>query len=301
MEAPSSELWEIFTAAGTEARVPATLLAAIAYQESRYNPAAVGPITKAGWQARGIMQLSPAVLEKYKVTDPHDIRQNVLAGARWLRLLFLAGDHNTDSVCAAYFWGLSNVNKYQESKRRWPAQITAYVDAVRRHRQWLQQKAPAVGASATDRLGNAIMALASCNPVVPEIQKLRAQWVTWLAVAPVLTGDLDFLKDARREWFWNQYALRHEQAPVTSITESVADATPMPEKIAPSLWSELLARLVRPPRQMSLELDDPPKGPAPTILQAEVRTVEGETGPAALTILVVFAVWFVLQMGPKRG
>lgn len=296
MQKPSPELWTIFQAAATEARVPATLLAAIAYQESRYKADAVGPQTKAGWQARGIMQLSPAVLGKYSVADPFDVTANVRAAARWIRLLYLSSDHNTDNVIAAYFWGLSNVNKYQEAKRRWPAQVTAYVDAVRSGRRWLQSIAPAVGHDATTRLGNAIVALARINPSVTEMQELRSQWEAWIRYAPLLTADIDFLKDARREWFWNQYALRHEQAPVTSIVEQDESATPLPEKIAPSLWSELLARLVRPPRQMSLELKDAP----PTVLQAQVREVEGESGPSALTLLIVFAVWFVLQMGPKK-
>lgn len=307
MQSPSAELWNIITAAATEARVPGTLIAAIAYQESRYDAAAVGPVTKAGWQARGIMQLSPAVLAKYQVTDPFDVQQNVRAAARWLRLLYLAGDHNTDSVVAAYFWGLSNVNKYQEAKRRWPAQVTAYVDAVKRGRQWLQDIPQAVGHDATDRLGNAIVALARINPSVPEIQDLKVKWDAWIKYAPLLTADIDFLKDARREWFWNQYALRFEQAPITAIVDQPESATPRPEKIAPSLWSELLARLVRPPpRQMSLDelnaAPPPPPGqtPPPTVLQAEVRTIEGESGPSAITLLFVFAVWFVLQMGPKR-
>jgi Transglycosylase SLT domain len=300
MQTPSPELWEVFTAAATEARVPATLLAAVAWQESRYKGDAVGTVTKAGWQARGMMQLSPTVLKKYGVADPFDVRKNVLAGAKWLRLLYLASDHNTSSVLAAYFWGLRNVNRYAEAKKPWPAQVTAYVDSVRASRQWLQAKAPAVGESATARLENAIEALAALNPTVTEIQQLNTSWQTWIRTAPLLTGDLDFLKDARREWYWNQYALRFEQAPITSITEDATNATPLPERIAPSLWSELLSRLVRPPRQMSLELGDAPPQPPPTVLQAEVREVEGEAGPGALTLLFVFAVWFVLQMGPKR-
>lgn len=298
MEAPSSELWEIFCAAATEVRVPATLLAAIAWQESKYDPKALGIETKAGWKAKGLMQLGPDVIKQMKVSDPFDVRQNVLAAAKFVRLLYLASDHNTDSVLASYVWGIKKVNAAQAAKKRWPVQVQSYVDAVLANRRWLQEKAPAVGDTATDRLANAIKALASCNPVVPEIQALHTQWLQWVASAPLVTLDIDFLKDARREWFWNQYALRYEQAPVTSITSDKTNATPEPSRIAPTLWSELLSRLVRPPRQMSLELDGGNTRPAPTVLQAEVREVEG--GPSALMLLVIFGVWFVLQMGPRR-
>lgn len=306
MEQPSAELWDIFCAVGTELRVPATLLAAVAWQESRYDAKAVGVETKAGWRAQGIMQLAPDTIKRFKVADPFDVRQNVLAGAKLLRALYLVSDHNTESVLAAYVWGIRKVNAAQAAKKAWPVQVRAYVDAVKANRQWLQEKAPAKGDNATDRLANAITALAALNPVVPELQDLKTQWIQWIAAAPLLTLDIDFLKDARREWFWNQYALRFEQAPITSITTSEENATPLPSRIAPTLWSELLTRLVRPPRQMSLELDSgpirgdpfPAPKPAPTVLQAEVREVEG--GPSALMLLLMFGVWFVLQMGPKR-
>lgn len=298
MQAPSSELWEIFCAAGTETRVPATLLAAIAWQESKFDAKAIGIETKGGWRAKGLMQLGPDVIKQMKVSDPFDVRQSVLAAAKYLRLLYLATDHNTDSVLASYVWGIKKVNAAQAAKKRWPVKVQAYVDAVGASRKWLQEKAPAVGDTATDRLANAIKALASCNPVVPEIQELHTQWLQWVASAPVITLDIDFLKDARREWFWNQYALRYEQAPVTSITSDATNATPEPSRIAPTLWSEFLSRFVRPPRQMALELEGGNTRPAPTVLRAEVREVDG--GPSALMLLVIFGVWFVLQMGPRR-
>ena len=300
MEQPNSELWKLFCEAGTESRVPATLLAAIAYQESRYKADAIGPTTKAGWQARGVMQLSPAVLGKYNVTDPFDARANIRAAARWVRNLTLAGDHNTDSVIAAYFWGLSNVNRYASAKKAWPAQVTAYVDAVKGNRAALQAESPAVGANVDQRLGNAIKGLAALNPLVPELVALKDSWETYIANAKPLTADAEVLKDAYREQFWNQYATRYAQAPITAIGADQTSATPTPDKIERSQWMALLSRIARPPEQVPLAFDTPTK---PPILQARIVDVDGESesvGPGALTLLLVFAVWFVLQMGPKR-
>jgi membrane-bound lytic murein transglycosylase F len=55
------------------------LLAALAYQESRWDERAVS-----AQGARGILMLMPEVLSASGVRDPFDPRQNILAGARHL-------------------------------------------------------------------------------------------------------------------------------------------------------------------------------------------------------------------------
>ena len=58
------------------------LIAALAYQESHWNPMAVSPAN-----VRGIMMLTETTADRMNVTDRLDVRQNILAGARYLRLL----------------------------------------------------------------------------------------------------------------------------------------------------------------------------------------------------------------------
>ncbi|WP_074634032.1 MULTISPECIES: membrane-bound lytic murein transglycosylase MltF [Nitrosospira] len=58
------------------------LIAALAYQESHWNHFAVSPAN-----VRGIMMLTETTADRMKVTDRLDTRQNILAGARYLRLL----------------------------------------------------------------------------------------------------------------------------------------------------------------------------------------------------------------------
>jgi membrane-bound lytic murein transglycosylase F len=58
------------------------LIAALAYQESHWNPMAVSPAN-----VRGIMMLTETTADRMNVTDRLDVGQNILAGARYLQAL----------------------------------------------------------------------------------------------------------------------------------------------------------------------------------------------------------------------
>ncbi len=59
------------------------LLAAIGYQESKWNPSAA---SAAG--AKGLMQLTVDTATEAKVSDPGDARQSIFGGARYFRLVY---------------------------------------------------------------------------------------------------------------------------------------------------------------------------------------------------------------------
>jgi len=59
------------------------LLAAIGYQESKWNPRAASP---AG--AKGLMQLTPQTADESKVRDLDDARQSIFGGARYFKHVF---------------------------------------------------------------------------------------------------------------------------------------------------------------------------------------------------------------------
>jgi soluble lytic murein transglycosylase-like protein len=73
------------------------LLHALIRTESNYQSGARSP---AG--ALGLMQLMPGVLQRYNVRDPLDPRQNIHAGARYLRDLLDRFQDNMTLVLAAY-------------------------------------------------------------------------------------------------------------------------------------------------------------------------------------------------------
>jgi soluble lytic murein transglycosylase-like protein len=80
--APAADIRTIVREIAASEQVSAQLLEAVIAVESDYNPRAVSPKG-----AQGLMQLMPATAERFGVVDPFDPRQNVRAGARYLRQL----------------------------------------------------------------------------------------------------------------------------------------------------------------------------------------------------------------------
>lgn len=74
---------DLFEQAAAATGLDWRLLAAIAYQESQWDPTAQSP---AG--AAGLMMLTPATAESLGVADPTNARQNVMAGARYFLKVF---------------------------------------------------------------------------------------------------------------------------------------------------------------------------------------------------------------------
>jgi hypothetical protein len=77
--------------------LPVELILAVMRVESRFDPDAV---SRSG--AMGLMQLMPATAEELEVRDPFDPRQNILGGARFLRILVNAFDGDLAGALAAY-------------------------------------------------------------------------------------------------------------------------------------------------------------------------------------------------------
>jgi soluble lytic murein transglycosylase-like protein len=100
------------------------LVAAVARRESAFNPDA-----KSAAGACGIMQLMPATARILGVSDIFDARENVFAGARYLRSLLDNYKGDIDRALAAYNAGPGAVEKYNGVP---PFRETkAYVAAVR--------------------------------------------------------------------------------------------------------------------------------------------------------------------------
>jgi soluble lytic murein transglycosylase-like protein len=111
-------------AASKATGVDLALLRAIAWVESRYNPRAVGPVTKHGWHAQGLMQLGPQAL--IGVANPYDPSENALAGARLLAgyLSRYAGD--VRRAVSAYNWGPGNIDTHATV----PTEVATYASRV---------------------------------------------------------------------------------------------------------------------------------------------------------------------------
>jgi soluble lytic murein transglycosylase-like protein len=91
------------TQAAAGANVSPTLLAALVWQESRWNPQAISPKG-----AMGLAQLMPGTARDLGV-NPADPVQNLAGGARYLRQLLDQFDGNVEKALAAYNAGPARV------------------------------------------------------------------------------------------------------------------------------------------------------------------------------------------------
>jgi soluble lytic murein transglycosylase-like protein len=93
---PIPEIWRgAFERAARDTHLPLALLTAVARVESEFQPQA-----RSAAGARGLLQVMPTTAEELEL-DPDHPEENVLAGSRYLRLLF-DQFKSSDLALAAY-------------------------------------------------------------------------------------------------------------------------------------------------------------------------------------------------------
>ncbi|NYZ62148.1 lytic transglycosylase domain-containing protein [Luteimonas sp. SJ-16] len=122
--APRLDAWPaLFRDAARTHGLDEAWLRAIAHAESGLDAAAVSPKG-----ARGVMQLMPAVIADYGVTDPDAPAQSIGAGARHLRWLLQRYGGDRTRALAAYNAGVGAVDRYDGVPPY--AETRAYIDTV---------------------------------------------------------------------------------------------------------------------------------------------------------------------------
>jgi soluble lytic murein transglycosylase-like protein len=103
---PESEVAPILLEAAQREGLEPGLLTAVIQQESAFRPCA---ISKKG--AQGLMQLIPSTAEQFGVKEPFDSKQNVDAGAKYLKELLTRYTGNLSLALAAYNAGPDKVDE----------------------------------------------------------------------------------------------------------------------------------------------------------------------------------------------
>ncbi|MFW5670229.1 MAG: lytic transglycosylase domain-containing protein [Acetivibrio ethanolgignens] len=103
----NEEMNRIFGAAAEKYQVPVALLKAVAKAESNFSP---NEVSSSG--AMGVMQLMPETAKGLGVSDPFDVEQNIMGGAKYLADKLAMYDGNVELALAAYNAGSGNVKKY---------------------------------------------------------------------------------------------------------------------------------------------------------------------------------------------
>lgn len=106
LPAASADLNQMIADIAAEVQISPELLHAVIAAESRYNPRAVS-----ARGAIGLMQLMPATATRFGAKDPYAARQNIVAGASYLKWLMVKFQNNLEIVLAAYNAGEQAVVK----------------------------------------------------------------------------------------------------------------------------------------------------------------------------------------------
>lgn len=89
-------------------RLPEELIRAVIKCESDFDPRVISPVG-----AQGLMQIMPATALRMQVRDAFDPRENILGGARYLRILANTFNGDLEMTVAGYNAGESAVLRYQ--------------------------------------------------------------------------------------------------------------------------------------------------------------------------------------------
>lgn len=146
--------------------IPERWIWAVMHVESRGNSRAV---SHAG--AMGLMQIMPATWASLRArhglgSDPYDVRDNIMAGAAYLRAMHDRYG-NVVAMLAAYNAGPGRTDEYLSRGRPLPAETRAY----------LAKLAPVIG-------GGGDMQLAAATPPDPFAWRRAALFVAWAGDRP---------------------------------------------------------------------------------------------------------------------
>ena len=105
--ASNSPYSDVIGAAAKDTGLPENLIRNVIAEESNFNPRAISPKN-----AQGLMQLLPQTAARYSVANIFDPKQNIEAGARYLKDLLARYSGDLKLALAAYNAGPDVVDRY---------------------------------------------------------------------------------------------------------------------------------------------------------------------------------------------
>jgi hypothetical protein len=109
--------------------LPLDFFARLIWQESRFNPGAIGPVTRNGQRAQGIAQFMPETAKERGVADPFDPSAALPKSAEFLRELRTQFG-NLGLAAAAYNAGPKRVRDWLSGRTSLPGQTRTYVSTI---------------------------------------------------------------------------------------------------------------------------------------------------------------------------
>jgi soluble lytic murein transglycosylase-like protein len=163
---PASTICQMIASAAASNGLPFEFFARIIWQESRFRPDAVGPVTRSGHKAQGIAQFMPMTAAERLLRNPFDPAQALPKSAEFLREL-RARFGNLGLAAAAYNAGPQRVRDWLAGKRALPSETQAYVRIVTGHsaEEWARPQPAVLSVSAPTEL--------SCTDLDMRVAKLQ--------------------------------------------------------------------------------------------------------------------------------
>src|SRR5438128_5518293 len=127
--ANSLSICQMVESAAAANGLPFEFFARVIWQESRFRPDTVGPITRTGQRAQGIAQFMPMTAAERLLHDPFDPVQALPKSAEFLREL-RAQFGNLGLAAAAYNAGPQRVRDWLGGAGGLPAETRHYVAAI---------------------------------------------------------------------------------------------------------------------------------------------------------------------------
>ncbi|QDW38312.1 lytic transglycosylase domain-containing protein [Bradyrhizobium sp. KBS0727] len=115
--------------AARAASLPLEFFARVIWQESRFQPDAVGPVTRSGARAQGIAQFMPGTASERRLLDPFDPVQALPKSAEFLGEL-RSQFGNLGLAAAAYNAGPRRVQEWLAGSGPMPQETRNYVSAI---------------------------------------------------------------------------------------------------------------------------------------------------------------------------
>jgi hypothetical protein len=109
--------------------LPLEFFARVIWQESRFQPAAVGPVTRSGERAQGIAQFMPGTATERALLNPFDPVQALPKSAEFLSEL-RGRFGNLGLAAAAYNAGPRRVQDWLDGRGGMPSETRNYVSAI---------------------------------------------------------------------------------------------------------------------------------------------------------------------------
>jgi hypothetical protein len=109
--------------------LPLEFFARVIWQESRFQPGAIGPVTRSGQRAQGIAQFMPGTASERRLLDPFDPVQALPKSAEFLSEL-RSQFGNLGLAAAAYNAGPRRVQEWLAGSGAMPQETRHYVAAI---------------------------------------------------------------------------------------------------------------------------------------------------------------------------